>query len=189
MTDKTASYPRPQGGWMKYSGNPVFGNAEIGTCFVVDVQVVNGRYRMYFSWRPKNSIAYVESDDGVNWNDMPHIVFEPDSASGWEDMVNRTCVVRLQDRTLMWYTGQARGFSRIGCAVSDDNGKTFRRFSASSVMTPELPWEKESVMNPYVLFDSNRKIFRMWYAAGETFEPNALGYAESEDGLAWKNRR
>ena len=186
MTDKTASYPRPQGGWVKYSGNPVFGNAEIGTCFDVDVQVVNGRYRMYFSWRRKDSIAYVESDDGVHWNEMPHIVFEPDSASGWEDMVNRTCVVRLPDKTLMWYTGQARGFSRIGCAVSDDNGKTFRRFPASSVMTPELPWEKESVMNPYVLFDSDRKIFRMWYAAGETFEPNALGYAESEDGLVWQ---
>ena len=53
-------------------------------------------------------------------------------------------------------------------------------------MIPELPWEKESVMNPYVLFDSDRKIFRMWYAAGETFEPNAIGYAESEDGLDWK---
>ena len=186
MPDNAENYPRPAGGWIKYEGNPIFGNAETGTCFDVDVQLVDGRYRMYFSWRPKASIAYIESDDGVHWNDSPQIVLEPDPRSGWEDNINRTCVVRLKERAYMWYTGQARGFSRIGCAVSDDGGKTFRRFSNLPVMIPELPWEKESVMNPYVLFDSKRRIFRMWYAAGETFEPNALGYAESEDALVWK---
>ena len=175
MPDNAAKYPRPQGGWVKYEGNPVFGNAEIGTCFDVDVQIMNGRYRMYFSWRPKASIAYIESDDGIHWSDSPHIVLGPDPASGWEDNVNRNSVVRLPDRTLLWYTGQARGFSRIGCAVSTDGEKTFRRISPFPVMIPELPWEKESVMNPFVLFDDKRKIFRMWYAAGETFEPNALG--------------
>ena len=26
----------------------------------------------------------------------------------------------------------------------------------------------------------------MWYAAGETYEPNAIGYAESDDGIHWR---
>lgn len=186
MPDNAANYPRPQGGWVKYEGNPVFGNAEIGTCFDVHVHRVSGRYRMYFSWRPKSSIAYIEGDDGIHWNGCPHIVLEPDPRSGWEDDVNRSSVVRFPDRTYMWYTGQARGFSRIGCAVSTDGEKTFRRLSGQPVMIPDLPWEKESVMNPFVLYDGERKMFRMWYAAGETFEPNALGYAESVDGLDWK---
>ena len=186
MPDNAANYPRTQGGWVKYEGNPVFGNAEIGTCFDVHVHKLPGCCRMYFSWRPKASIAYIESEDGVHWNDTPHIVLEPDPASGWEDDVNRNSVVRFPDRTYMWYTGQSRGFSRIGCTVSTDGEKTFHRISRFPVMIPELPWEKESVMNPFVLFDDKRKIFRMWYAAGETFEPNALGYAESSDGLVWK---
>ena len=41
-------------GWVKYEGNPVLGNAELGTCF--DVNVIgegSARYNMYFSWRPK----------------------------------------------------------------------------------------------------------------------------------------
>lgn len=29
----------------------------------------------------------------------------------------------------------------------------------------------------------------MWYAAGETYEPNAIGYAESADGVNWKKSR
>ena len=185
MSDNAAIYPRPRGGWVKYSGNPVFGDAEIGTCFDVHVQKVGEIYRMYFSWRPKASIAYIESRDGINWGE-PRVVLEPDPASGWEDRLNRNSVVRLPDRTLMWYTGQARGFSRIGCAESRDGERTFRRLSALPVMIPEFPWEKESVMNPFVLFDAERKLFRMWYAAGETYEPNALGYAESPDGLVWK---
>ena len=57
MPDNAANYPRPQGGWNKYEGNPIFGNSQIGTCFDVQTQLVDGRYRMYFSWRPKDSIA------------------------------------------------------------------------------------------------------------------------------------
>ena len=26
----------------------------------------------------------------------------------------------------------------------------------------------------------------MWYSAGEQYEPNAIGYAESSDGISWK---
>ena len=29
----------------------------------------------------------------------------------------------------------------------------------------------------------------MWYAAGETFEPNVLAYAESKDGIHWEKSR
>ena len=40
-------------------------------------------------------------------------------------------------------------------------------------------------MNPYVIRDEERGVFRMWYASGETFEPNVLCYAESSDGIHW----
>ena len=145
---------------------------------------IDGVFRMYFSWRPKKSLAVCHSRDGIHW-DEPTIILERDETSGWEDDVNRNCVLKVGDTYHLWYTGQARGFSRIGYATSKD-GYHFERRSSLPIMIPEFPWEKQSVMNPFVLFDESRGVFRMWYAAGETYEPNAIGYAESDDGMAWR---
>ena len=38
-------------------------------------------------------------------------------------------------------------------------------------------------MNPFVMYENGR--FRMWYAAGEAYEPNVICYAESDDGIHW----
>jgi len=90
----------------------------------------------------------------------------------------------------MWYTGQAKRadgvrVSRIGYATSTD-GVRFTRVRKEPVMVPERDFEKTSVMNPYVRWDEGRGVWRMWYAAGETYEPNVLCYAESSDGLSWR---
>ncbi len=170
--------------WIKYEGNPVLGGKELGTCFDIDVHRLDDRFRMYFSWRPKSAIAFCESTDGIHWN-APTIVLSPVPETGWEDNINRSRCLWVNGLCHLWYTGQARGFSRIGHAVSDD-GIHFRERTPLPILIPELPWERESVMNPFVLYDSARRVFRMWYAAGETYEPNALGYAESDDGLTWR---
>ena len=170
--------------WQKYAGNPVLGSKELGTCFDVDVHTIGNRFRMYFSWRPKASIAFCESDDGIHWN-TPTIILSPVMESGWENNINRSRCLWVDGLCHLWYTGQANGFSRIGHAISED-GINFRERTPLPVIIPELPWERESVMNPFVLFDDRRRVFRMWYAAGETYEPNAIGYAESDDGISWR---
>ena len=68
------------GGWVKYDKNPVLGGS-LGTCFDVSVLRDNGTYRMWFSWRPKRSIAVVESKDGFTWSE-PLIVLGPNKATG-----------------------------------------------------------------------------------------------------------
>ena len=50
-------------------------------------------------------------------------------------------------------------------------------------MVAEREWEKPSVMNPCVIFEDG--VYKMWYAAGENYEPNVLAYAESADGIHW----
>ena len=183
----TYDYPQTRGGWEKCPANPLLGSEEQGTCFDVQVKRNVSGYRMYFSWRKNHSIAVTESPDGIRWGDI-RVVLPPDPATGWEDKVNRSCVVDDGDgRMLMWYTGQARKRSLIGLAESTDGGNTFHRTGIEPVMIPEFPWERDSVMNPFVLKDNG--IYRMWYAAGETYEPNALGYAESPDGVNWKKSR
>ena len=179
-----------KGSFRKYGQNPVFGDKSTGTMFDAFVrEQPDGKLRMDVSWRPRESFAVTFSDDGFRWSE-PVITLGPDKDSGWEQIVNRNCV--LPDPSgkgwLMWYTGQVwdwgtgHGVSKIGIARSDD-GIRFERFRRDPVLVPEADFEKESVMNPFVMFDGGK--FRMWYAAGETYEPNVICCAESDDGVNW----
>ena len=171
--------------FVKHTSNPVFGGPALGTCFDVYVTRIDGRYRMDFSWRPKKALAVTFSDDGIHWED-PIITLQSDPTTGWEDNINRHCVLKIGDLYKMWYTGQARGYSFIGYAESND-GLHFRRVLNEPVLISERPWEGASVMNPCVLYENG--VYRMWYAAGETYEPNVLAYAESDDGIEWRKSR
>lgn len=169
--------------FIKSSSNPIYGGPETGTIFDVLVQKTeNNRYRMDFSWRPKKALAVAFSDDGISWTD-PVITLECNPSSGWEDNINRNCVIKDGNIYKMWYTGQARGYSFIGYAESSD-GIHFSRVSDEPVLFSERPFEGLSVMNPCVLKENG--LYRMWYAAGETYEPNVLAYAESTDGINWR---
>jgi len=170
-------------GWAKFAENPVLGGS-LGTCFDVTLLKEGAKYRMWFSWRPKKSIALVESDDGIHWG-QPVIVLGPNKQTGWEADVNRPVVVKRGDAYHMWYTGQAKGHSWIGYATSAD-GKTWTRNSDKPVLSPDQPWEKVAVMCPHVLWDDEASVYRMWYSGGEQYEPDAIGYALSTDGKTWK---
>ena len=109
---------------------------------------------MYFTWRPRKSVALVtsaEGADGVRWSE-PVIVLGPNPATGWEEDINRPVVVKRDDGYHMWYTGQAGGRSHIGYATSPD-GRTWKRMSDRPVLSPERPWEKVAVMCPHVIWD------------------------------------
>ena len=170
-------------GWQKYDHNPVLGG-KLGTCFDVSLLRENDAYRMYFSWRPKKSVALVESTDGIHWSDPPIVVLGPNEKTDWEQDINRPVVVKRSDGFHMWYTGQARGHSWIGYATSAD-GKSWARQSEKPVLSPDERWEKVAVMCPHVIWDGGEKKFRMWYSGGEQYEPDAIGYATSPDGLHW----
>jgi predicted GH43/DUF377 family glycosyl hydrolase len=174
-------------GWVKYGGNPIIGG-QYGTCFDISVLREGERYRMWLSWRPKQSVALVESEDGIHWSGPPRIVLGPRQSSGWEDDINRPVLLKREGGYHMWYTGQARQHSWIGYATSAD-GVTWLRMSKDPVVAPEQPWEKVAVMCPHVLWDAQARLFRMWYSAGDQYEPDAIGYATSPDGLKWTKNR
>jgi hypothetical protein len=44
-------------------------------------------------------------------------------------------------------------------------------------------------MCPSVLWNEEKRIFQMWYSAGETYEPNVICYAVSADGVTWRKHR
>ena len=171
------------GGWRKYAHNPVLGGS-LGVCFDVSLLNEHGKYRMWFSWRNKKSIALVESPDGIHWG-SPEIVLGPSPATQWEEDINRPVVIRKGNSYFMWYTGQAREHSWIGLATSND-GTHWERAASVPVLSPEQPWEKAAVMCPCVVWDETLRAFRMWYSGGEQYEPDAIGYTTSADGRRWK---
>jgi predicted GH43/DUF377 family glycosyl hydrolase len=170
-------------GWVKYAGNPVLGG-QYGTCFDICVLQEAGKYRMWVSWRPRQSVAITESGDGIHWG-APEIVLPPRSETGWEDDINRPVVVHREDGYYMWYTGQAKGHSKIGYAKSRD-GIHWIRQSDKPVLESSLPWEGVAAMCPHVMWDEKERKWKMWYSAGTQYEPNAIGYATSPDGLVWE---
>jgi hypothetical protein len=109
--------------------------------------------------------------------------------------VNPSCLVRGGDHWFLYYIGWTRGVSvrfqtAIGCAVSDDGGRSFERVSAGPVIGRDLenPYFSTS---PWVIREDGR--WRMWYASGVGWElvgdrPEPryhIRYAESADGLRW----
>ncbi len=179
-----ASSPRANGvDWTKAPENPVLGG-NLGTCFDNYVIKEGDAYLMWFSWRPKKSIAFVRSIDGIHWSE-PEIALGPNAASGWEEDINRPGVVKRAEGYHLWYTGQSGGHSSIGHAISSD-GRKWERTSNQPVLKPELPWEKVAVMCPDVMWDESANQYRMYYSGGEQYEPDAIGYATSADGVHWK---
>jgi beta-1,2-mannobiose phosphorylase / 1,2-beta-oligomannan phosphorylase len=172
------------GEWKKYENNPVLGGS-FGTIF--DISVLHdtaNQFEMYCSWRPKRSIAISESTDGLKWSD-PVICLPYDDSSGWERDVNRPVVIKKDGKYHMWYTGETDSASQIGYAVSND-GKHFSKVTPQPVLTFSQPWEKKAVQCPHVIWDDQEKQFKMWYSGGEQYEPDAIGYATSKDGIEWK---
>lgn len=175
-------YPAENGGWKKQGA--VFGDAITGSVFDPQVIYHNGKYRMYVSERKRHGILVTESTDGEHWEDT-RIALECGQAGDWDEKVNRAHVCLINGMWWMWYTGQKDGKSEIGVAQSRD-GYTFVRIRKEPVMTAEYPFEKMAVMNPCVIWDDICNKFKMWYAAGEQYEPDVICYATSEDGILWE---
>ena len=175
-------------GWEKHEKSPVIGG-DLGTCFDISVIEQDGVYKMYFSWRPEKCIAFCESTDGINWSAPVKSIEPRQTVQGWEDDLNRPGVLYKDGMYHMWYTGQylagdANGTSHIFYATSR-NGIRFERVRETPVLCPEKEWEKSALMCPDVMWDNDAQLYRMWYSGGEQYEPNAIGYATSSDGINW----
>ena len=173
-----------QGGWRKLPENPLLGG-DLGTCFDISMLREGDLIRMYFSWRDRKNISVTTSADGVHWS-APETCIDPrETPDGRESRLNRPSIVKVGSIYHMWYTGQTETTSAIFHAVSEDSVR-FTRTSDEPVLRVDEPWEITSVMCPSVLWDEQKRLFRIWYSGGEQYEPNAIGYAESEDGLRWR---
>ncbi|HUC14573.1 MAG TPA: hypothetical protein VMS00_09000 [Acidimicrobiales bacterium] len=173
------------GQWVQYAGNPVLGGS-LGTCFDMSVDVVDGRHRMWFSWRRKHGIGYAESADGLSWEVRNEIVLGPNPKDPAEQLeVTRPFVLAEGDHLTMWYAAHGEDRVVIARATSID-GVTWQRDGV--VLSPSLSWEKAALMCPSVLRGDDGT-YNMWYSGGERYEPDAIGSATSTDGISWRRVR
>jgi predicted GH43/DUF377 family glycosyl hydrolase len=99
------------------------------------------------------------------------------------------CVVADEQGLRMWYVASSQWNSRadglhyhvsIRHAVSDD-GVAWRP-TPGTCLAPAT--DEYAVGRPWVVRDNDR--YRMWYSVRSFERPYAIGYAESDDGLAWR---
>lgn len=179
----TYDYEPQRGGWIKYK-SPVFGDESTASAFDPFVIEMDDNYRLFVSERKNSSIICADSLDGVKWGDW-EVSLRHGETDSWEERVNRASVCKKDNKWFMWYTGQSKQNSSIGLAISED-GIHFERICKGPVLFPENSYEKDAVMNPCVIWDVEESLFKMWYAAGEQFEPDVICYATSTDGITWK---
>jgi hypothetical protein len=167
------------------------------------VQALADRHRVYFSSRDgrgRSHIGFVElslDQPAERQSVSPSAVISPGALGTFDDAgVTTSCLVRHDGRLFLYYTGWALGSSvpfylTVGVAVSDDEGKTFRKLSQAPLLDRH-DVDPYLTASPWVLIDNGT--WRMWYVSGTAWSETADGprhryhikYAESVDGRHWK---
>ena len=172
--------------WKKHPESPIFGRIS-GQWFDVCVLHKNNIYYMYASFRAARTVMRMTSTDGVHF-DTPKQTLIPPADPLYH--YNRACVlISPQGEWLMYVTAQynppdlENATSEIILFKSKDGIEWDG--TPIDVIKPDRPWEKNAVMCPHVLYDDTVCCYKMWYSGGEQYEPDAIGYAESADGIHW----
>ena len=163
----------------------------------------DGRTELYFSTRDERGCSHVAKaffppgkELGTPaYSSAP--VLRPGELGSFDDAgVTTSCLIQQADRLFLYYSGWTRGVSVpfyffVGCAASDDDGKTFVRVSPSPIL------ERNGVdpfltASPWVIVEDG--LWRMWYVSGtgwdrrngEPVHRYHIKYAESRDGFSWR---
>jgi hypothetical protein len=165
------------------------------------VEPLKDDLRLYFSGRDtggRSVTGYADGDPreprSLRYASLP--ILEPGPLGTFDDSgAMGSSLVAHEGRKYLYYIGWTRGvsvpfYTFVGCAVSDDGGKTFERVSAAPLLE-RSDADPYLTTSPWVLLDEGS--WRMWYASGTGWEPTEEGprhryhilHAESRDGITW----
>jgi hypothetical protein len=139
-------------------------------------------------------------EDGPTITVAPEPVLRPGQPGAFDDSgAMGACLVQHDGREYLYFIGWSRGVTVpfttfIGCAVSDDGGRTFERVSLAPVVG-RSDADPFLATSPWVLVEGRR--WRMWYASGVRWASTEQGarheyrivHAESDDGIEWRPTR
>jgi hypothetical protein len=124
-------------------------------------------------------------------------VVHPGPAGAFDESgCSMSCIVRQGARWFLYYTGWMLGrtvpfYLAAGLAVSDDDGRTFRKHSPAPILDRNAV-DPFLTASPAVLFDGT--VWRMWYVSALEWEARSEGMrhrylikcAQSDDGIRWQ---
>ncbi|MCU0460890.1 MAG: hypothetical protein MUF36_02560 [Bacteroidales bacterium] len=186
--------------WTKYTGNPVMipgASTDWDREFVGLGSVIyhGDVFKMWYSGGSMTNtssplrIGYATSPDGITWskyNNNP--VLNKGSDGSWDDnSVHSPCVLIINDKFHMWYTGHKGSDSsidfQIGHATSSD-GIAWTKDPNNPVLKRGIigDWDYYWVSVGSVLYDGTE--YHLWYTASGT-SGIKIGHATSPDALTW----
>jgi hypothetical protein len=122
------------------------------------------------------NIKHAVSDDGLNWRAEPSVCI--DFAGPHEYAIAKPCVVKLNDRFVMWYSHRGQHYLP-GVATSTDGLNWRRQDEAVGIAPSASGWDSEMLCYPFVL-ERGDDLF-MFY--------NGNGYGASGLGVAVAEKR
>jgi hypothetical protein len=159
-------------------------------------------FGLYFSGRDEHGRSVTgaaefdpRAPDAIQFQDRP--LLEPGPVGAFDDSgAMGSCVIEHEGRKHLYYIGWSRGvsvpfYTFIGCATSEDGGRTFTRVSSAPVVERSRD-DPFLTTSPWVLVEEG--LWRMWYASGTGWQATGkrprhyynVRYAESEDGITWR---
>ena len=156
-------------------------------------EVIGGRIHMFYQTYGNgrlDAICHAVSDDGVGFvKDETNPVFRPTADWCCGRAIDADTAV-LGDRLYLYFATRDHAFEvqKLGAAYAPVNStfsaNDFRQLTASSVLFPELVWEKKCIEAPAAVVHDG-KIY-MFYGGAYNCEPQQIGCAVSSDGRTFE---
>lgn len=158
------------------------------------VRQADGSLAMWYTTRgslPSGiALAIDSSGTGEHWQRYgtgPVLTPDPPEAAP-ANGITRPSLVAVPGGWRIWYSTQSpagpAGVAWIGTAFSRE-GRYWEKHGAP-VLIARAAWEKRAVQCPNVRYDDASGLFQMWYCGGDAYEPDAVGFATSPDGITWQ---
>jgi len=165
------------------------------------VKIKKNIFRVFYTSRNKKNQSFITFTDIKISSEIKIIkhakkpVLKPGQLGCFDDNgVTPSSVIKIGKKIYLYYVGwKPKSTTRYslmgGLAISENNGKTFKRYSRSSIFQNNDKEPFQIMTAPYVLKTKND--WKLWYVSCEKWKnPNYpiynIKYASSKDGLKWK---
>jgi predicted GH43/DUF377 family glycosyl hydrolase len=158
-------------------------------CAIVLGNQVHLFYQTYGNGR-KDAICHAISDDGIDIKRNPtNPVFAPTGVWNCGRAIDADVVV-FKDRLLLYWATRDPDFKRqmVGVSAAPLNSgferSAWEQCCDAPVLEPKLPWEKSCIEASAVV--SYQDKLYMFYAGAYNNQPQQIGCAVSDNGMAWQ---
>ena len=181
--------------WNKYAGNPVLERGQPGewdSHDVINSSIIwdGTTYYMWYGVESAAGIGYATSTDGISWEkyaDNP--VLARGGAGEWDTSIRPTSVLFDGNEYKLYYAGWVESAGHLirqtGLATSLDGINWTKDTLNNPVFTKGESgrWDNYTAWGSHVIHENS--IYKMWYHGCVSNRIWKIGYAESNDGIAW----